>query len=126
MPTLLWLIILAAVALALSLVLIWLLWRGGSDQDRDLVKRISRLGFRAKLRLARAMFGDRRIPLGVRLIPVLLVLYLAMPLDIVPDFIPVLGQLDDVLILAVGVGLLFRLTRREVIEEHVSLLEGKA
>jgi len=126
MSTILWLALFAGLGLALALGLIWVLWRGGSDQDRDLVKRISRLSFRAKLRLARAMFGDRRIPLGVRLIPALLVLYLAMPLDIVPDFIPVLGQLDDVLIVAVGVGLLFRLTRREVIEEHVSLLEGKA
>jgi uncharacterized membrane protein YkvA (DUF1232 family) len=51
------------------------------------------------------------------------VLYLAMPL-VVPDFIPVLGQLDDVLVVLVGMALPFRFADRGAIDEHVGALEA--
>ena len=38
----------------------------------------------------------RQIPLYVKLIPIALVIYLSIPFDIIPDFVPVLGYLDDV------------------------------
>jgi len=120
---LLWLLLAGVVGtLALSAG-VWLAWRKSDEADRVLVKRIGRLRFRAKVGLARSMFADRRIPLLVRAIPPILVLYLAMPIDIVPDFIPVLGQLDDVVVVAVGMGLLLRFTPRAVLEEHVARLE---
>lgn len=101
----------------------WLSWRRGSPEERTLVRRILRLPLRRKLRLALALTRDSRIPLVVRAIPPGLVLYLATPIDVIPDFIPVIGHLDDVVILIVGVGLLLRFTRRSVLEEHVSRLE---
>jgi len=117
----------AVFSLILVLVLalgVAVLWRRSSADDRRLVERISGLPFRRKLRLARAMARDRRIPLAIRAIPPALVLYLAMPLDIVPDFIPVLGQLDDVIIVALGVVLLLRFTPRQVLEEHLTAMEA--
>lgn len=42
--------------------------------------------------------GVRRAPLHVKLLTVLGVLYLASPIDLIPDFIPVIGQMDDILI----------------------------
>jgi len=45
-----------------------------------------------------------------------LVLYVAMPLDIVPDFIPVVGYLDDMLIVMIGAELLLRSIPRYIIE----------
>ncbi len=101
----------------------WLLWRRADDASRRLIKRVSRLPLRGKLRLALALARDRRIPLPIRGLPPALVLYLALPLDIVPDFIPVLGQLDDLLILGVGLALLLRFTPRQVLEERIALLE---
>ncbi len=114
----------SAVVLALLLLLAagWAAARRASPETRELMRRIGRLPWRAKLRLGLALARDRRIPLAVRAIPVVLALYLAMPLDIVPDFIPVLGQLDDIAIVAIGVALLLRLAPRNVVEEHAGRL----
>jgi uncharacterized membrane protein YkvA (DUF1232 family) len=43
--------------------------------------------------------------------------YLAMPLDLIPDFIPVVGQLDDALLVAAVFGYVARSAGREVVEE---------
>lgn len=61
---------------------------------------------RGKLRFGRALLLDRELPLYTRGIIVLLVAYLALPFDIVPDFLPVIGQLDDVAIVIMTIALL--------------------
>ncbi|MDO8612474.1 MAG: DUF1232 domain-containing protein [Dehalococcoidia bacterium] len=83
-----------------------------------------RLPLRDKLRLALALMREPRIPLLVRAVPPALVLYLAMPLDVIPDFIPVIGHLDDALVLLLGIAVLLRFTPRAVLEEHVARLEA--
>ena len=119
-------VIVASAAALLALALIaWLLWRHADPEARTLVQRVSRLPLRAKLRLAVMLVHDRRIPLAARAIPPLLVLYLAMPLDVIPDFIPVLGQVDDMVILVVGVALLLRFIPRHILAESVNGLEMK-
>ncbi|AGM05806.1 DUF1232 domain-containing protein [Amycolatopsis keratiniphila] len=50
------------------------------------------------LRLIRRLAGDKTLPRGVRIRLALLLAYLALPLDLVPDFIPVLGYADDAII----------------------------
>lgn len=52
------------------------------------------------VRLLRALAADRTLPRGVRVRLVLLLGYLAMPIDLVPDFVPVLGYADDVVVVA--------------------------
>lgn len=105
-------------------VAVWLMWRRRDPEERALVKRVTRLPVRDKLRLALALARDSRIPLALRVIPPGLVLYLATPIDLIPDFIPVIGHLDDVVIAVVGLGLLLRLTPRWVLEDHVARLES--
>jgi uncharacterized membrane protein YkvA (DUF1232 family) len=58
--------------------------------------------------LFKRLLGDPAVPRRRKLVLALLVAYLAMPFDIVPDFIPVAGQLDD----AILVGLVLRAVLR--------------
>lgn len=50
------------------------------------------------LRLVRALLADRETPLGVRAALVGLLVWLISPIDLIPEFIPVLGPLDDVVV----------------------------
>lgn len=50
------------------------------------------------LRLVRRLAADRTLPRGVRVRLALLLAYLALPIDLVPDFIPVLGYADDAIV----------------------------
>lgn len=120
-----WLGVAVAVVALLALLCVagFLLWRTVSATDRQLIKRIIRLPLKSKFRLAVDLARDGRIPLRVRLIPPALILYLAMPIDLIPDFIPVLGQLDDMIIVFVGVRLLLRFAPREVVEGHIAQFE---
>ena len=52
------------------------------------------------LRLLPRLAADRTLPRGVRVRLVLLLVYLASPVDLVPDFIPVVGYADDAIIVA--------------------------
>ena len=57
---------------------------------------------------------DPRTPWFVRLLAVLVAAYALSPIDLIPDFIPVLGYLDDLIILPLGVLLVLRLAPAEV------------
>jgi len=50
------------------------------------------------LRLIRRLAADKTLPRGVRIRLSLLLAYLAMPFDLIPDFVPVLGYADDAII----------------------------
>jgi len=89
-----WQILLAVVG---GFVLLWLallavLWRSRPDQARlvdglrvlpDMIRMLRRLG------------ADPAVPCGVRVRLGLLMAYLLSPIDLIPDFIPVLGNGDD-------------------------------
>ena len=51
---------------------------------------------------------DARTPVVVRVIAVLVAAYALSPIDLIPDFIPVLGYLDDLLIVPVGIWMVLR------------------
>lgn len=81
------------------------------------------LPLRAKLSLLWRMARDPEVPATAKAVLPVLGAYVAMPLDIVPDFIPVLGQLDDLVIVAAGLTLFLWLTPRPVVEAHLAALE---
>jgi uncharacterized membrane protein YkvA (DUF1232 family) len=63
------------------------------------------------------MLRDPRVPRRVKAALGLLLLYLLMPFDLVPDFIPIAGQLDDAILVAAVLAYAARSTGRELIEE---------
>lgn len=79
---------------------------------------------RRKLTFFRLGLMDKRVPLYVKAIPVLLVPYLASPIDLIPDFIPVLGYLDDVAIVLLALALMMKLTPRAVVLDLIQQAEA--
>lgn len=56
-----------------------------------------------KIAELRALLREGRVPLRVKIICALVIAYLLCPIDLIPDFIPVIGQLDDILIVGFAV-----------------------
>jgi uncharacterized membrane protein YkvA (DUF1232 family) len=59
---------------------------------------------------------DPRTPWAVRLLALLVAAYALSPIDLIPDFIPVLGYLDDLILVPMGVLLVLRLVPIEVMQ----------
>jgi DNA-binding CsgD family transcriptional regulator/uncharacterized membrane protein YkvA (DUF1232 family) len=70
------------------------------------------------LRLLRRLAGDPATPRGARLTLWLLLAYLASPVDLVPDFVPVLGYADDAIVAALAVRRIVRLAGPEALDRH--------
>src|SRR5215212_3349713 len=92
-----------------------LLWRARPDDVtlRDAVRLVPDL-----LRLLKRLAADTSLPRGVRVRLVLLLAYLAMPIDVVPDFIPVVGYADDVVAVAIVLRSVVRVAGPEALERH--------
>jgi uncharacterized membrane protein YkvA (DUF1232 family) len=68
--------------------------------------------------LFRRLLHDRRVPRRHKLLLAALVPYLLLPFDLVPDFIPVAGQLDDAILVALVLRHVVRGAGAELVEEH--------
>jgi len=58
---------------------------------------------------------DPRVPTVAKLLAAIVVAYALSPIDLIPDFIPVLGYLDDILLLPLGIWLVLRLVPDDVL-----------
>jgi uncharacterized membrane protein YkvA (DUF1232 family) len=67
--------------------------------------------------LCKRLLRDERVPRRAKLALALLIAYLAMPFDLVPDFIPVAGQLDDAILTALAITYVVRSAGRHVVED---------
>ena len=104
-----------AALLLLWLVLLLVLWRmsPGGPAVRDAMRLLPDV-----LRLVSRLARDRSLPRGVRIRLWLLLGYLALPIDLVPDFLPVIGYADDAVLVLVAVRSVLRAVDRVVLELH--------
>ena len=68
----------------------------------------------------------RDTPRSARLVALLVLAYAVSPIDLIPDFIPVLGQLDDLVLIPMGVALVTRLTPKAVWQARLREAEAQA
>ena len=68
--------------------------------------------------LTSRLLRDERVPRGRKMLVVASVAYLAMPIDLVPDFIPIVGQLDDAIIVVLALRAILRGGNDGLLEEH--------
>ena len=67
--------------------------------------------------LFKRLLGDPRVPRRAKIAIALLIPYLAMPFDLVPDFIPVIGQIDDAVLVALTLVYVAKAAGSGVVEE---------
>jgi len=113
-----WCSVLAGVGGGLLLVwvvLIAVLWLARPDElrIRDALRLLPDL-----VRLLRRLAGDASLPRGVRVRLWLLLGYLALPFDVAPDFIPVIGYADDAVIVAIALRAVTRHAGSAALERH--------
>ncbi len=106
-----------------GLVLVWvalvaaLYWAGRKQDDPTTLREMLRL-VPDVLRMCRALATDPELPRGVRIRMGLLVGYLLLPIDLVPDFLPVVGYADDVIVVVWALRSVARAAGPEVLDRH--------
>lgn len=78
------------------------------------------------VRLYWRLFWDGRVPILPKALLVLACLYVVSPLDVIPDFVPVIGEADDVVVLLAGLWLFVRLCPPHVVRETVHDIATRA
>lgn len=76
-------------------------------------------------RLAWRLFRDERVSFWLKLIPPLALGYVLFPIDILPDVVPLVGQLDDIAVILLGLKLFIELAPPDVRLEHLRALGAR-
>jgi uncharacterized membrane protein YkvA (DUF1232 family) len=98
---------------ALAIMLLVLGRRYGAPSLREVLRLLPDV-----LRLIKRLAGDRTLPHGVRIRLWLLLVYLAMPIDLIPDFLPLIGYADDAIIVALALRSVARRAGSDAITAH--------
>jgi uncharacterized membrane protein YkvA (DUF1232 family) len=80
--------------------------------------------FLNSFRVAWRLLWDKQVPLSTKVIPLLVVLYILSPIDVLPDFIPGLGQIDDVALFLIGVQAFIAMSPKDLVARLRAELNG--
>nr|WP_240977568.1 DUF1232 domain-containing protein [Knoellia sp. DB2414S] len=95
--------------------LIAALWLGRPDDlsVKDALRLLPDL-----VRLLKRLAADKTLPRGIRVRLWLLLAYLALPIDLVPDFLPVIGYADDAVVVALALRSVTKAAGPEALDRH--------
>lgn len=108
-----WLIALGIAALVYLLLVLGLVWSGRRGVAREAALLIPNL-----LALFKGLLEDPRVPRGSKRWLVFAAAWIASPIDLIPEFIPLLGPLDDAVVAALVLRHLLRTAGEDVVREH--------
>ncbi|MCZ3365937.1 MULTISPECIES: YkvA family protein [Methanobacterium] len=63
-------------------------------------------------------YKDPKVPLHIKVVILLVITYLLSPIDLIPDFIPLLGYIDDFLLITAGIPILLKMVPKEIMDEY--------
>ncbi len=78
-----------------------------------------------QMRLVFLLLRDPEVPFYLKFLPFLAVVYLVIPVDLAPDFLIGLGQLDDLTILLVGAKIFVELSPQHVVAKHMAQIRER-
>ncbi len=87
----------------------------GASAVRDWLYRVRK--FKREIYALYLAYRDPRVPLYARLLAACVVAYALSPVDLIPDFVPVLGHLDDAFLIPLGAALAVKLIPPQVLAE---------
>jgi len=96
-----------------ALLVVVLIWVGRGTLARELVTLVPNL-----VRLFAGLLRDRRVPLRAKVVIAAASAYVAFPIDLIPEFVPVVGSLDDAIVAALALRFVLRTTDGAVLREH--------
>jgi uncharacterized membrane protein YkvA (DUF1232 family) len=76
-------------------------------------------------RLTVRLLRDTRVPMLAKVVFYATAVYMLSPFDFAPDWIPVLGQADDLVAIMAGLNIFFRICPSWLVEEHEAALDGR-
>jgi uncharacterized membrane protein YkvA (DUF1232 family) len=108
------------IAVSVGLITVWLalLITLAVSRPKDLTVKDALRLLPDTVVLLRRLAADPQLPRGVRVRLLLLLVYLILPFDLVPDFIPVLGYADDAIIVAIALRSVARRAGPDALDEH--------
>jgi uncharacterized membrane protein YkvA (DUF1232 family) len=103
----------------LAIPVLWLFINQQKARHSPVLQEIDHLSWKEKEDLTWRLARDSRVPLAVRPIALIPAAYMASPIDIVPDFLPFVGKIDDNFIFTTAYSVIGRFVPTSVLVEHI-------
>ena len=100
-----------------------------AKNDKSPSGKLKDVGFLGELwqqvRLVFYLIKDREVPIYLKVLPLVGVLYTLFPIDIITDVVPVLGQLDDLTILLIGAKVFIEMAPPQVVARYMDQMNSR-
>lgn len=79
-----------------------------------------------KFRLAWFLIKDNKVPFSAKLVPIIILLYVISPIDILPDALPIIGQIDDLALILLGLEIFINISPQTIVQNYEKSFISKA